>query len=103
MNPIHKVVFTWKNYDNGYYDRTHWIFEFFDSLGKSLGKLDNRPGEEEQSLLEDGYKLKEEREVQTMELAKDEVIAGLKMGLDDEKNVVYIQFIVVTTLREDVA
>lgn len=41
--PIKKVTFKWKNYDNGYYERAHWFFEFFDDRNSLLGRVDNRP------------------------------------------------------------
>ena len=97
LTPIRKVTFLWKNYNNGYYDRAHWIFEFFDESGASLGKVDNRPGEEDATLIEEGYKLKKEKFLEKMDLGSQEIIAGLKMGLDDEQNVVYVQFVVVRT------
>lgn len=84
------MTYKWINYDNGYYERAHWFFEFFDERNRLLGRIDNRPDQEDENLIEDGYKLKTEKDAETIELGPQEIIAGLKMGLDDETDVVSI-------------
>lgn len=87
------LKFKWLNFDNGYYDRPHWYFEFVARDGLLVGFANNRPGDDEEQVAQEGYELKQENDEELLELAADEVIVSLKLGLDDYSNIVNVQFV----------
>ena len=87
------MKFKWLNFDNGYYDRPHWYFEFLDKDEMTVGFVNNRPDEDQQLISDEGYELKQENDEEVCNIDQDEVIVSMKLGLDEYSNIVNVQFV----------
>ena len=94
QNKICRVIYRCKSYNNGSFERANWSFEFYGEDGGSLGKIDNRPDNEYQNLIKDGYVLRSVSDQDQFDLEADEIIAGIQLGLDTYENVINVQFMI---------